>query len=792
MATLNAFLLTRDWRDTARGIQLTFWAASDSGPIKVIIPEQEAVCFVEREELRRVERTLTALGVASTAWRHRSVKLATPRGSPVSAVYFRAQRDMALFRQRTRELAPIVYESDIRPADRYLMERFITGAVTIDSDAVRKRGTHWTVTSPRLTSSDWRPTLRVLSIDVESSDLDGDLYSIALADGANDRVLMIGPPVPTTPIVPDPTVHSNDGRTDTRIDYFPNEAALLQEFLSDVARIDPDVLIGWNVVGFDLQYLIKRCQLANVDFALGRAGETATVLPGRGGQLPIARVPGRVVLDGIETLRAAFWTFEDFSLEAVGRALLGRGKLVHEDGSQIDAIRALFATDKARLAAYNLEDCQLVLDIFAHTNLVAFALERAQITGLALGRVGGSVAAFDHLYLPRLHRAGRVAPDPGAQRGEERTASPGGYVMDSEPGLYRNVLVLDFKSLYPSIIRTFQIDPYGMWAPGDDPVEGFLGAQFSRDDGILPAVMTSLWDRRDAAKRDNDSALSQAVKIIMNACYGVLASTGCRFFDPRLATSITRRGHEIIQRSQQRIEQLGHRVIYGDTDSLFVLLDDTISEADAAGRGQFLARELNEWWNQTLAEEMGLTSHLEVEFETHFLRFLMPTVRGSDTGTKKRYAGSVRTDDGGTRLVFKGLETVRTDWTPLARTFQRELYRRVFADEGYREFIEETDARLMRGELDNQLVYRKRIRRPLSEYKKNVPPHVQAARKQAKPGRWVSYIITANGPEPVENQAAVPDYEHYRARQLAPAADGILYFLETNFSEITDAQMAIF
>ena len=783
MAQMDGFLLTRDWRDTPQGVQLTYWLATDRGPVKVVIPGQEAVCFFERDKLSAVRRVLAGMGLTQGAWRQREVQLRTPVGEFVNALYFRAQRDLTQFRDRARATPITLYESDIKPADRFLMERFVTGAVHARGpEPIPAQGqTGSLMLGPQLSASEYRPTLATISLDVEASDLDGDLYSIALTDGNQERVLLVDP-------------DRTHARTDPFIiESYPDEATLLRAFVQRIEADDPDVLIGWNVIGFDLSYLEQRCRAAGIAFTLGRGGESATVLPGRGaGQIPIARIPGRAVLDGIESLRAAFWTFEDYSLDAVSRTLLGRGKLVHEGVDQVTAIRRLFASDKTRLAQYNLEDCRLVLDIFARTALIAFSIERAQITGLAFGRVGGSVAAFDHLYLPRLHRAGRVAPDPGSLGGAERTPSPGGYVLDSKPGLYRNVLLLDFKSLYPSIIRTFQIDPYGLWVPGEDPIQGFLGATFARGNGILPAIMRSLSARRDQAKRQSDAALSHAVKIIMNACYGVLASTGCRFFDPRLASSITRRGHEIIRRSEERIERAGYTVIYGDTDSLFVLLDEASDEATANAVGEKLAHDLNGWWTDTLAIEYQLESHLEVEFETHFLRFLMPTVRGSDTGTKKRYAGSVRTSTSDTALVFKGLETVRTDWTPLARAFQRELYRRIFADEPFHEFVADTERQLMAGELDRQLIYRKRIRRPLSEYKRNVPPHVQAARKQAKPGRWVSYIITRDGPEPTDNTDAVPDYEHYRLRQLGPAADSILHFLNTSFEKITSAQLAIF
>lgn len=240
----------------------------------------------------------------------------------------------------------------------------------------------------------------------------------------------------------------------------------------------------------------------------------------------------------------------------------------------MDEIDRMFAEDKPALAHYNLKDCELVTRIFARTELLDFLLERATVTGLPADRSGGSVAAFTHLYMPLMHRAGFVAPNLGEKRPE---ASPGGFVMDSRPGLYESVLVLDYKSLYPSIIRTFLIDPVGLVEglrqPDDEhSVEGFRGARFSRTRHCLPAIVARVWEGREAAKRERNQPLSQALKIIMNAFYGVLGSSGCRFFDPRLASSITLRGHRIMRRTRELIEAEGYTVIYGDTDSTFVWL----------------------------------------------------------------------------------------------------------------------------------------------------------------------------------------------------------------------------
>ncbi|MCB1733002.1 MAG: DNA polymerase II, partial [Halieaceae bacterium] len=381
--------------------------------------------------------------------------------------------------------------------------------------------------------------------------------------------------------------------------------------------------------------------------------------------------------------------------ENVARELLGEGKLLTGSGRG-EQIGELFREDKTALADYNLKDCELVSQIFAATSMLDFAVARTVMTGLNIDRMGGSVASFDNLYLPRLHRAGYVAPNASP----DHTGSPGGFVLDSIPGLYDHVLVLDFKSLYPSIIRTFCIDPLGLalGVGGElaeaDTVPGFLGARFARQGHILPQLIQQLWQQRDAARRAGDAPLSQAIKIIMNSFYGVLGTPGCRFFDARLASSITRRGHEILTRTRDQIELAGHRVIYGDTDSVFVWIHEADNDARAVAAGQQLQADLNSWWREVVRAEFGLESVLELEFETHFKRFLMPTIRGSDKGSKKRYAGVVAGRDGD-RLVFKGLENVRTDWTRLAREFQEELYRRVFMEEPFEDYVRQLTAEVL-------------------------------------------------------------------------------------------------
>ncbi|WP_229332917.1 DNA polymerase domain-containing protein [Halomonas sp. KAO] len=294
----------------------------------------------------------------------------------------------------------------------------------------------------------------------------------------------------------------------------------------------------------------------------------------------------------------------------------------------------------------------------------------------------------------------------------------------------------------------------------------------------------------------------------MNSFYGVLGSKGCRFFDRRLASSITMRGHAIMLRTRELIEAEGYRVIYGDTDSTFVWLGRPHEEEEAAEIGRRLAAHINAWWREHLRVEHGLTSALELQLEAHFRRFLMPRIRGAEMGSKKRYAGLVREPSGEERVIFKGMETVRSDWTPLAQQFQRELYRRVFRREPYRDYLRDyvnTFIEKAQGEsLDERLVYRKRLRRRLDEYQRNVPPHVRAARladeandrlgrpRRYQRGGWIRYVMTVAGPEPLEAWYSPIDVDHYLSRQLQPVADAILAFVGDDFSTLIDRQLGLF
>jgi len=781
----QGFVLTRHWRDTPAGTEVSFWLATDQGPRYIRLPVQTSVMFIPEAHRKPLDWLLKGERDVEL----RPLQLCDFHHRPVLGLYTRQHRQLMDLEKRLRAAGVDVYEGDVRPPERYMMERFITAPVWFGGTP---QATGVLSDAQMKPAPEYRPPLRLVSLDIETT-AQGDLYSIALEGCGERQVYMLGPP-------------NKSDAVDFKLDYCDSRAQLLERLNAWLATHDPDAIIGWNVVQFDLRVLHEHAQRLNVPLLLGRGEEAMSWREHGSRNHYFAAAPGRLIIDGIEALRSATWSFESFSLENVAQTLLGEGKDISTPYQRMDEINRMFAEDKPALARYNLKDCELVTRIFEKTELLKFLLERASVTGLPADRSGGSVAAFTHLYMPLMHRAGFVAPNLGDKPPQ---ASPGGFVMDSRPGLYESVLVLDYKSLYPSIIRSFLIDPVGLIEglkhPDDrESVEGFRGARFSRTRHCLPSIVARVAEGREAAKREHNAPLSQALKIIMNAFYGVLGSSGCRFFDTRLASSITLRGHQIMRQTRQLVEAQGYEVIYGDTDSTFVWLGRAHSQEDASRIGQALVTHVNDWWREHLSTEFGLQSALELQYETHFTRFLMPTIRGAEEGSKKRYAGLVVRSDGHEEMIYKGLETVRSDWSPLARQFQQELYRLIFDRKPHQVYIRDYVRRTLSGELDELLVYRKRLRRRLDDYERNVPPHVRAARladdyndrlgrpRQYQRGGWISYVISVNGPEPLEVRQAPIDYDHYVTRQLQPVADAILPFVNDDFSTLVGGQMGLF
>ncbi len=674
------------------------------------------------------------------------------------------------FREKLETNKIKTFEADIRFVVRFLIDKGIKGSLDIEGEHKKGEYVDRIYEEPALKPAEFVPDLKILSIDIETDFKTSKILCMSLYTDKFKKVILI-----------------SDKQFENTISV-KTEKDLLEEFKKFVKVIDPDIITGWNVIEFDFSVLRDRFRAYKIPMILGRTDwdcrlniQQSFFMTSR------AEFPGRMVLDGITLLKDAFIRLDDYKLNTAASTFLGKEKLIQGEGRH-EEILELYKKDQQKLIDYNLLDSKLVYDILKKTEVVKLSIKRSLLTGMNLDRVGASIASLDFVYLSEAKKHKLVSTTSGYVEREERIK--GGFVMESKPGIYDYILVLDFKSLYPSIIRTFNIDPYAFVPKKDvknfkkkDLVMAPNGAAFKNNEGLLPEVIERLWAQRDHAKKNKDKLASQAIKILMNSFFGVLANPMCRFYNLDMANAITHFGQHLIKLTTTKVEEQGYDVIYGDTDSIFVK-SNAKSETEAAKIGEKLQNSINVFYNKHIKDEYNRKSFLELEFEKTYLKFIMPKIRGSETGAKKRYAG-VLNKKGREEIDIVGMEFVRRDWTDLAKKFQIELLDKIFKDEDVKPYVKKLVEDVKKGKYDKMLVYRKALRKDVDEYVKTTPPHVKAARMLDRiEGTLIEYYITIDGPQPIQKLKSKIDYDHYIDKQIKPIADSMLSFQKLSFADI--------
>lgn len=720
-----------------------------------------------------------------------STKLQTLNHEAVVKIIVQNPKQVPELRKLLEDNNIACFEADIRFTQRYFIDKNILSCIEIEGTEKKGTGTDLffeqaTIRSTNTCTS--KPSM--LSIDIETKE-DMSVYSVALY---NEEIQEL--------IVVENKAMNNLNKQDLKqTSLVKNEKELIVLLLKRIKEIDPDIITGWNLIDFDLQVLAKQAKKHKILFTIGRTKEVTSLrLEQSFFRDSSVYCKGREVLDGIQLLKSSFVKLENFKLNTAAQHYLKEGKALEAD-EDYTAIARNYEKQAKKFLEYNLKDAQLVYNILMVSGVYDLTLQRSLLTGLHMGNVKASIASFDSIYLRELRKAGYVA---ASTRPQERDQGLGGFVMNSKPGIYNNILVLDFKSLYPSLMRTFNIDPVAFQGMKDELKEDvrdskkFIiapnGAVFANNKGILPELLHKLWDARENARKEKNELARFAIKTLMNSMYGVLASPNSRFHNRSISNAITYFGQHFIKLTAELIEKKGYDVIYGDTDSVFVnpKTEDTIK---AQKIGKKLEQELNLFLKKDIAKKYSRESILELEFEKLFVKFFMPSVRGSDVGAKKRYAGlklitgEQTKESQETKLKtvfdFTGLEFVRRDWTKLAKEFQLTLLDLVFKDEDVSEFVKKFVDDLKKGKYDKLLVYKKSLRKDVNAYTKTTPPHVKAARLLDKiTSTNIEYVITTEGPQPIEKQTAALDYNHYIDKQIKPIANSVLELKGTNFEDV--------
>jgi DNA polymerase-2 len=795
MKEIRGFIIYADYLNQDEKTLVRLFGRLEDGKTFCSIHNIKPYFYVEEKNKKHIPKDVKKEQIESTEFK-------TFSGSPVIKITAENQTALNKISSELHKAEIDTFESDIKPVQRFLIDHNLLNSITIEGDSEPSEKIDLIYKNPQIAPAQFIPELKIASIDIETDKSTNELYCIGLYSKGHQKNFFVG-----------------DKKLEHTISC-KTESECLEKFKAELLKLDPDIITGWNIIDFDLKILQQLFTKHKISFDLGRTNEqTKLRIESSFFRDSSVDMPGRQVLDALALIQDPFIQeapsikkaeFENYTLEAVSQALLGKGKLL-KGKARCNEIEDLYKKSTKEslqeLVDYNLIDCQLVYEILEKTKMIELAVERSMLTGLQFDKLTASVAAFDSLYIRECKKHHLVSPTTRFGNKEEKLK--GGYVFSSNPGIYNNVIIFDFRSLYPSIIKTFNIDPasYIGKHKAKDSVAAPNGVYFKNSDGILPEIIGKLHEAREKAKKEHRELSSHAIKVITNSFWGVLASPNCRYFNFDMASSITGFARQVIQLTAKKIEEKGFKIIYQDTDSCFV---ETNLEKNKANKlAVELQNYINNFYQDYVRENYQRKSYLDLQFAKQYLSMMIPALRikktkkekdkneeenkesEQPTAAKKRYAGLIE-KDGKEELEITGLEAIRGDWTDAAQEFQKELLMKIFHKEEIFSFIKSYIKKIKEGKLDSQLIYRKSIRKNLDEYTKITPPHVKAARLlDHLDSNIIEYCITESGPEPIQKLKHKLDYEHYIDKQIKPIANQILALFNKDFNDlIKDSKQA--
>jgi len=564
-----------------------------------------------------------------------------------------------------------------------------------------------------------------------------------------------------------------------------SEKELIERFSEIVHEENPDVIFGYNSANFDIPYLETRAQVVKAHLSMGRWEPSFRKI--RKGMINGMEINGRTHIDLYPIIR--FFGFigvvkaTNYTLDAVASDVLGKRKVEMKK----DEMWKLWDEERIdKLAFYSLTDSELTAELgerYLPIEVELSTLTKMPLFDTSLSTSGQLVENL--LIYNAVKNKMVIPPKPAGEAVGERINNPiqGAFVKLPEPGIYENIAVMDFRGLYPSIIVAYNIDPDMLTdKKGKNTVESPTGAVFkTKPKGLVPSVLDYLIDFRVKLKRklktlDPDSdeyvriaARSQAVKILSNSFYGYLCYARSRWYSRKCGESVTAFGRKHIQETIEAAEKKGFEVLYGDTDSVFLIYKDKKKVVD------FVA-EVNR----------SLPGKMELELEGFYPRGVFVSKKtGEGRGAKKKYA--MISEDG--RIKIRGFELVRRDWSKIAKDTQRRVLEAILK-EGSRDkavgIVKESIERLKSGKVPmEELVIITQLNKDPREGYEVKSPELSAAKKLMKAGKPVergsiiSYVITRKGATISEKAAPLEmardyDADYYINNQVLPAVMKIL------------------
>lgn len=618
------------------------------------------------------------------------------------------------------------------------------------------------------------PELSLMAFDIETVDEDGEQKIVMLSMKSKDfeRVL----------------TYQDDEHYGKYVEVLKDEKELLERFVKLMNEKKPDVLIGFNSDEFDMQVIQKRADKLKVSLALSRDGSELKFA--RRARTSVARFKGLVHIDlfeFIDNILSNQMQTEMMTLDAISAELLGDKKIEIEYEEILEAWRK--GKDLAKLAEYCLKDSELTL------RLGEFVLPQIR----ELSRLSGQLLfdtsrmTFSQLvewYLSKkAYETNTVIPNQPKwdeiQTRREFSPYEGGFVKEPLAGVHEGIAVMDFRSLYPSIIASFNISPETLNCPCKNRyvVPGTKYWFCKKRKGFVSAAIKELIETRAATKKkmktvkkgteewDTLDRIQFATKTVANATYGYFGFASSKWYCRECALSSAAFGRFYTKKVIDEAEKEGFTVIYADTDSMFVK-----AEGDLEKKVKSFLKRTNDI----------LPGIMELNLQGIYKRgIFMP--RGVGPGTaKKRYA----LIDAKGVLTIRGLERVRRDWSDIAKSTQEKVLDYILNKKdvnGAVKFVQGVIKHIKQGKIPlKELTLYEQLAKPLAEYKA-IGPHVAVARKMKERGRPIGegmllmFVITkgkgsiSDRAEPIEDvDIKDVDVDYYIHNQIIPPALRVL------------------
>jgi len=697
------------------------------------------------------------------------------------------------------------YEYDIPFYKRYIMDKQIepTAWIEVSGEDVKEKGDYQVdrmVEADSVKAVDERKetNIKVLAFDTEFVEEDEKekliMLSVAGSDGYK-KVL---------------TSHQWDKKP-SYVEAVKGEKGIIERFLEIVEERDADFVVGYNSDGFDFPMLKERAREAKISLKMGRDNQPIKIV--QRGRISSAKSKGRVHIDlfnFVDHVLSASMRSEVMSLDEVAQELLGVGKkkMNHKEMKEMWGRKE----QMGRLAEYSMWDSELTVRLAGHILPQIFAL--AKLTGtLPFDCSRYSYSQLVETFFMRHAVAENVLiPNrPKTDEIERRREVPiykGAIVIEPRKGIHSDILVFDFRSLYPSIIVTHNISPETLDCKHKKCLEKNRVPESkscfcTEKKGFIPKHLEFLIETRKKIKEkmkrlkegteewkqvDNEQ---YALKIIANATYGYFGYFGSKWYCRECGSAAASFGRFYINKILDEAKRFGFEIIYGDTDSLFVVLKDLMSKEKIKKKAEEFVAKMNK----------KLPGIIELEFRDLYEGGIFVARHEEEKGAKKRYA----LIDYKGNIEIRGFETVRRDWCELSKRIQRDVLTTILRERNPQkavQMVRDVVEKLKNGEvtLEDLIIY-EQITKPLATYKA-IGPHVKAAQKAMARGRPVGegvvvgfVIVKGKGSisdraEPAEDvKPNQYDPEYYIGHQVLPASMRVLKALGYTEEEVLEGKI---